>query len=112
MEVGVGYSNRCLRVISFKEKPKVTEISKHLVNMGIAVCNTKILKYCRRGADLFGDVIPRLISSGEFVYSYVTSESFVDIGTMSALESAVKIRSLPRLRYRNRSYLRGKHVCC
>jgi len=96
VDVGVGYSDKSLRVIRFKERPRVYEISKHLVNIGVAACNSKILKYCSREADFFGDVIPKVISSNEFVCSYVTSKPFVDIGTVSALEKAEKIAWLAR----------------
>ena len=94
LEMGVGYLDRTLRVVQFKERPKLSEISEHLVNIGIAVCNSRILKYCSTKADLFADVIPTAIDNKEFVYSYVTSEPFVDIGTFTALGNASKIARL------------------
>lgn len=91
IEVGVGLIDETSKISSFIEKPKISEISNGLVNVGIAVCNQQILKYCGKRADLFGDVIPRIIKQGEIVYSYVIGEPFFDIGTFSGIEKTLKM---------------------
>jgi len=95
LEVGVGYPDESSRVIDFKERPRLCDVSEHLINIGIAVCNSRIFKYCSSKTDLFADAIPKSIRNNEFVCAYVTSQPFVDIGTFSALESALEIARSP-----------------
>jgi len=91
LEVGVGMHEKgTSRLICFKEKPKVSDISDFKVNVGIAVCNSRILNYCREDADLFSDIVPYLIERGERIYSYTIEEPFYDIGTFSSIEKVLK----------------------
>jgi len=91
LEVGVGMHEKdTSRIICFKEKPKFSDISDFKVNVGIAACNSRILNYCREDADLFSDIVPRLIEQGERIYGYTIEEPFYDIGTFSCIEKVLK----------------------
>jgi NDP-sugar pyrophosphorylase family protein len=91
LEVGVGMEEKgTSRIICFKEKPRVSDISIFKVNVGIAVCNLRILDYCTENTDLFSDAVPRMIEQNEYVCSYVIDEPFYDIGTFSNIEKVLK----------------------
>lgn len=92
LEFGVGQEDeKTSRIIHFKEKPKISEITDFKVNVGIAVCSPRIIDYCQRDKDLFNDVIPLLLENGECVCSYTIDKPFLDIGTFSNIEKALKM---------------------
>jgi len=72
----------------FVEKPKLEKP----VSIGILVFKGEILeklnemKMDRRGLDLMGNVIPRLIKAGKPVYGYLTDAFWYDVGSTEAYE--------------------------
>lgn len=72
----------------FVEHPSVEVISNFAVNVGIAICKSRILSYCRPYANFFGGTIPFALKS-EPIYSF-SIPSFMDIGTFNGLEEARK----------------------
>ena len=92
LECGVVMNHRnSQRVMDFRERPKVAEITDCKINVGIAVCNKRLLRYCRDDCDLFGDVIPSALEAGETVSSYDIRDVFYDIGTFRSLEKVAQI---------------------
>lgn len=83
---GGGFMNNG-RIVSFREKPKISEISNFFISIGIGVYNSRIFKYCRPEADLAGNVIPSAIKNGENVYGFKIDEPFYDIGTFANIET-------------------------
>ena len=74
------------KVLEFKERPHMSEISRFKVNCGIAVCNKRILDHCKKNEDLFRHTLPRMIKKREFIASYDIQNSFYDIGTYANIE--------------------------
>ncbi len=82
--LGVDSENR---VTSFIEKPK--EPLSNLANMGVYLFNTKILDRAlwedRDRSDSFHDfgkdILPKLVSEGNKIYSFPYSGYWVDVGT-------------------------------
>lgn len=72
----------------FAEKPTL----KKPVSIGILVFKGEVLKVLselkmdRRGLDLMGNVIPRLIKAGKPVYGYLTDTFWYDVGSTEAYE--------------------------
>lgn len=84
---GGGFMENNGRINSFMEKPKISEISNFVINIGIGVYNSRIFKYCRPEADLAGNVIPSAIKNGENVYGFNVDEPFYDVGTFASIET-------------------------
>jgi NDP-sugar pyrophosphorylase family protein len=87
---GGGFMDSKGKMNSFKEKPKISEISNFLINIGIGAYNSQIFKYCAPEADLAGDAIPLAIKNGESVYGFMVDEPFYDIGTFACIETVSK----------------------
>lgn len=93
---GGGFIEKSGKVTSFKEKPKISEISNFFINIGIGVFNSGIFKYCRPEADLTGDVIPSALENGENLYGFMVDEPFYDIGTFASIETvSTKLHKVP-----------------
>lgn len=79
------------RVEQFIEKPTIGQISLYKGNMGIAILRHPMLRFCRDALDLFAHVVPQVIEHGKGVAFRVFKESFIDIGTIAALERATDL---------------------
>ncbi len=76
------------KVIKFWRKPHESEPSTDLCNLGLHVFNAKALQYFPKGkSSLENDIIPKLVSLGEMIFAYNTSEFLEDIGTFKRLEA-------------------------
>ena len=84
------YNKRTAKLIAFKEKPKISEISDFMINCGIAVCDHSVVDYCSRKADFFKNSVPKMLKDGVFVSCYDIKESFCDIGSFSAIGKVLK----------------------
>jgi len=72
------------RVVSFAEKPPVTQPTHAAIN----VFSSRVLDYCAPGKDFAIDVIPEMIANGEKVIGYVDTDAYwYDVGRLSDLET-------------------------
>jgi NDP-sugar pyrophosphorylase family protein len=85
------YDKQTGNVISFKEKPKISEISDFVTNCGIAVCSPKVVDYCDRKADFFKNTVPKILKDREVISCYDIAETFCDIGSFSALDKITEM---------------------
>jgi len=83
MDYGIAKANPDGRVTFFEEKPVIKE---YPVSMGIHVCKSDILRYCKPNTDLSQDVIPQLLHDTQPVFAYLTEKRHYDIGTFKNLE--------------------------
>jgi NDP-sugar pyrophosphorylase family protein len=88
LDIGAVKAGPNNRIEEFIEKPLMRQISSHKVNIGIGVCKSGILEFCRDSLDLFGDVVPDLLRLRKGVAFKLFQEPFVDIGTLAGLEKA------------------------
>ena len=75
------------RISKFVERPKISAISNCYVNVGVAVCDSRVIAFCKNRADFFRDTIPEMISKGEMVCAFQIAR-FIDIGTFNSIDSA------------------------
>jgi len=73
------------KLLSFIEKPSISKISDYMVNCGIAICSPKVIDYCSPKVDFFKKILPKMISNGDYISCYNTSDSFYDVGSFSAI---------------------------
>jgi len=73
-------------VTNFVERPAISDVSDVVINCGIAVCNKKVLRYCKQNDDFFGDTIPELLKEGLGVNAFDIKSDFYDIGSYSIIE--------------------------
>lgn len=92
LEFGVALLNKKdRRVLEFKEKPVLSEVTEYYANCGIAACSKDIVQFCQDESDFFGDVIPAAMANGMKVLGFdVGNSMFFDVGTFSSLESILK----------------------
>ncbi|MGA2790386.1 MAG: nucleotidyltransferase family protein [Candidatus Bathyarchaeia archaeon] len=83
IEYGVARVAEDGRVTYFEEKPVIKE---YPVSMGILVCESEILSYCKPNTDISHDVIPELLHKHRPVFAYLTPKRHYDIGTFKNLE--------------------------
>lgn len=83
MDYGIAKVNAVGRVTFFEEKPVIKE---YPVSMGIHVCGSEVLPYCKPNTDLSQDIIPQLLRDGKPVFAYLTEKRHYDIGTFKNLE--------------------------
>ncbi len=88
LDIGAVKAGSNNRIEGFIEKPLMRQVSSHKVNIGIAVCKSGILEFCRDNLDLFADVVPNLLKLRKGVAFKLFQEPFVDIGTIAGLEKA------------------------
>ena len=85
------------RILKFKEKPLLYEVTEHYANCGIAACTKDIVRFCTEEGDFFGDAMPLAMVSGMEVFGYDVGKSmFFDVGTFSSLESILKTMSMTK----------------
>jgi len=88
VRVGLADVDDSGKIRGFVEKPTLEKP----VSIGILVFKGEILedldrlKMDRRGLDLMGNVIPRLIKAGKPVYGYLTNAFWYDVGSTEAYE--------------------------
>jgi mannose-1-phosphate guanylyltransferase/phosphomannomutase len=83
MDYGVARVAPDGRVTYFEEKPIIKE---YPVSMGILICETDVLPYCKPNSDISHDVVPRLLTEKRNVYAYLTPKRHYDIGTFKSLQ--------------------------
>lgn len=88
IDYGVGRVDKEGRIEYFAEKPILPD---YPVSIGVYVCEPKFLTYLSAGVDLAADVLPKLVSSSERVYGFVTPEPHHDIGSFKQLDEAKQI---------------------
>jgi NDP-sugar pyrophosphorylase family protein len=79
------------RILSFREKPRISEISDFHVSIGIGVYDSRIFKYCKPKDDLARETIPHALEKGEHVYGFPVKVPFYDIGTFSSIQEASEV---------------------
>ncbi|OEH92910.1 sugar phosphate nucleotidyltransferase [Bacillus solimangrovi] len=69
-------------ITSFEEKPRDMKRENALVNTGMYIFNSEILKYLddNNTKDISRDLIPKLLKSEEKIFAYEFSEYWIDIG--------------------------------
>ena len=74
-------SNR--RVTRFVEKPKREQVTSNMINAGVYIIESEILKRIPHGRHFMfeRDVFPALLVEGEPVFSYATDAYWIDTGT-------------------------------
>ena len=85
MEYGVARVTPDGRVTYFEEKPIIKE---YPVSMGILICESNVLQYCKPNTDISHEVVPQLLASGKHVFAFLTNKRHYDIGTFKNLEEA------------------------
>jgi len=85
MEYGVARVTPDGRVTYFEEKPIIKE---YPVSMGILICESNVLQYCKPNTDISHEVVPQLLASGKPVFAFLTNKRHYDIGTFKNLEEA------------------------
>lgn len=72
------------KIINFVEKPK-WEMPSNYVNTGMYIIDPQLCDFIEAGKfrDFGNDIIPSLLYNGEDVYGYVTTDYWLDIGTLS-----------------------------
>lgn len=87
IEFGVVRTNEDLRIVEYKEKP----VSKHLISMGIYICEPRVCNYIKRKEYLdFPQLVHRLLAADERVMPYHFNGYWRDIGTHEEYELAVE----------------------
>jgi mannose-1-phosphate guanylyltransferase len=74
-------SNR--RVTRFVEKPSRDQVTSNMVNAGVYITETEVLKRVPQGKRFMfeRDVFPALLAEGEPVFGYATDAYWIDTGT-------------------------------
>ena len=89
---GIVITDKNERVLSFKEKPKIEEVTTHWANAGIYLCQPEILKYIPKNKfyDFGYDLFPLLLKKDRPMYGYKMTETLLDIGTPETYRLAQK----------------------
>jgi len=71
------------RVTRFVEKPKREQVTSNMINAGVYIIESQVLKRIPQGKRFMfeRDVFPPLLAEGEPVFSYATDAYWVDTGT-------------------------------
>lgn len=87
---GIVEMNNTSRILRFKEKPKLEEVTTNVGNAGIYIVEPEILAHIPTDRDYdFGkDIFPKLIAENCALYGYKLSGYHLDIGTLEMLEKA------------------------
>jgi NDP-sugar pyrophosphorylase family protein len=78
LPVGILKISKNGAVQGFIEKPKLEKPSW----IGVAVFEPEVMKYFEPGEDIASNVIPRLLSAKERVYSFATQNHWYDVGNL------------------------------
>lgn len=72
------------RILRFVEKPAPGTTSSNLANAGVYILQPELIDYIPQDTfyDFGYDVFPALLSKGERLFGYTTTDSFLDTGTM------------------------------
>ena len=71
------------RVTEFREKPSRDKVTSNLINAGVYIVESEILKRIPQGKRIMfeHDIFPQLIADGAPVYGYSTNAYWIDMGT-------------------------------
>ena len=80
---GVVETDSNQRVTRFLEKPKQEQVISNMINAGVYVIETEVLKRIPKGKrSMFEhDIFPSLVAAGEPVFGYTTDVYWMDMGT-------------------------------
>lgn len=80
---GVVETDSNQRVTRFAEKPKLEQVTSNMINAGIYIVESQVLKRIPEGKRFMfeRDVFPALLAEGEPVFSYATDAYWIDAGT-------------------------------
>jgi NDP-sugar pyrophosphorylase family protein len=78
LPVGILELSRNGEVIGFIEKPKLEKPSW----IGVAAFELEVKKYFSPGEDVAGNLLPKLLSAKEKVYSFLTQNHWYDVGNL------------------------------
>ena len=80
---GVVETDSNQRVTRFVEKPKREQVTSNMINAGVYIIESQILKRIPQGKRFMfeRDVFPPLLAEGEPVFSYATDAYWIDTGT-------------------------------
>ena len=77
------------KIVKFLGKPKKGQKFTNLANAGVYCFKPTIFKYLPQGKSMLDkEIIPKIISSGESLYAYLTDEKVMDLGTRDRYQSA------------------------
>lgn len=71
------------RITRFREKPKPDEVTTNLINAGIYIIATDVLKVIppRTNCSIEREIFPALLEDGKPLYAYPTNTYWIDVGT-------------------------------
>jgi len=80
---GVVETDNNQRVLRFVEKPKRDQVKSNMINAGVYIIESQVLKHIPKGKFFMfeRDVFPPLLAEGEPVFSYATDAYWIDTGT-------------------------------
>ena len=80
---GVVETDQNSRVTRFVEKPRREEVNSNMINAGVYVIETEVLKRIPQGQRCMFeyDIFPALLADGEPVFGYTTMAFWMDMGT-------------------------------
>jgi len=80
---GVVEADNNQRVLRFVEKPKRDQVKSNMINAGVYIIESQVLKCIPKGKFFMfeRDVFPPLLAEGEPVFSYATDAYWIDTGT-------------------------------
>lgn len=84
-EYGVVLIDKDNCVTGFSEKPSINETVGNLVNTGIYIINSDVMKYCEKekNVDFAKDIFPKLLENNEKIHTYETKDYWCDIGDIT-----------------------------
>ncbi|MFQ6538496.1 MULTISPECIES: sugar phosphate nucleotidyltransferase [Aphanothece] len=80
------------RVLSFQEKPAVTEAASDMINTGIYIFEPEVLDFIPSGQpfDIGSDLFPKLVAAGAPFYALPMEFEWVDIGKVPDYWQAIR----------------------
>ncbi|MFM7086945.1 MAG: sugar phosphate nucleotidyltransferase [Cyanobium sp.] len=80
------------RVLSFQEKPPVTEAASDMINTGIYIFEPEVLDFIPSGEpfDIGSDLFPKLVEAGASFYALPMEFEWVDIGKVPDYWQAIR----------------------
>jgi len=92
LDVGIVKTERG-RAVAFKEKPLIKDLGLEdgYVWVGTAIFDTTSQSLFQPEKDIARDILPSLIAHGLKVGAYVSSSSWLDIGTLSHYKRALEV---------------------
>lgn len=92
MDFGIVMIDDAGRIISFLEKPTLSEVFSNIVNTGIYVLEPDILNYIEPGHpfDFSRELFPKLLESGLGLSGYITDRYWSDVGSVENYLNAHK----------------------